>query len=97
MYFSNVETLPSLMPPWLDVDAFAPPGGATSGAPSLIPFKALPFIFTGHLFVENTTWKLDVFRNIFWRDPVVRHQLEARLEQRWRGKLCTRVEVAFTL
>ena len=37
---------------------------------------------------------ISLFRNVFWRDPVVRRQLEARLEQRWRLGLCTRVEVA---
>ena len=51
------------MPPWLDVDVFAPPGGATSGASLLmIPFEAVPFIFIGHLFVENTTYTLESWR-----------------------------------
>jgi len=41
--------------------------------------------------VCSSWWRY--LRNTFWRDPVVRNQLEARLEQRWRGQLCTRVEV----
>merc|ERR1719300_339202 len=41
--------------------------------------------------VCSSWWRY--LRNVFWRDPVVRQRLEARLEQRWRARLCTRVEV----
>jgi len=32
-------------------------------------------------------------RNIFWRDPVVRRQLDLRLEARWRSAPCSKVQV----
>jgi len=41
--------------------------------------------------VCSSWWRY--LRNTFWRDPVLRNQLESRLVQRWRGQLCTRVEV----
>ena len=58
----------------------------------------LEVIFTVHVenvYIPRTYTQLSLmFRNVFWRDPVVRQRLEARLEQRWRARLCTRVEVA---
>ena len=58
----------------------------------------LEVTFTVHVenvYMPRTYTQLSLmFRNVFWRDPVVRQRLEARLEQRWRARLCTRVEVA---
>ena len=58
----------------------------------------LEVIFTVHVenvYIPRTYTQLFLtLRNVFWRDPVVRQHLEARLEQRWRARLCTRVEVA---
>lgn len=42
--------------------------------------------------VCSAWWKY--LRQMFWRDPVVRRQLDERLLERWRAGLCSKVELS---